>query len=640
MYVRSFCIFLLTFAPNMTELRDYQQQMKDRLYDSWTRQQSVMVQMPTGTGKTHLMAKVIDEKEDGGVLIVAHRIELIDQISQTLDTFGVRHGMIDRWTKDLGSVTADHKVIVASIQTLSRRIDHINFTPSIIVIDEAHHAVAQTYRLLWDKWPKAKFLGLTATPCRLNQTGFTDLFDVLLQSWPLLEFIDKGWLSDFEYISVAPGNKMVEKIAGLKKRGVDGDYQTKEMATVMDIPESIAHLYDTYEQFAKGKKGIVYAISREHAKHISEYYTAKGVSCCWIESKTPADERQRLVDGYRQGKIDVIANVDIFSEGFDCPEVEFIQLARPTLSLSKYLQQVGRGMRCMPNKDCVIILDQVGMYQTFGIPTDERDWGLMFRGKIAGKGHQGGEHGFVIREENDKELVNLQMVRIKSRGQEAQHVEVFIENGKYGILRDRQVSCPAQFVSIQRLDPPFFALATYPYEIYRNRMTAINSDGRDYNLQLFGHVRQEEEWLVYKNNKGQTTWWDSIGGRTYQQKPKFEKIGPQDVVKVGDQYMLRKQFGTLDVRFTKEQVLTGPIFCIYNNLLVFNDLTRVHKVVSIRDTFVAVVINKWPNRMFITADGSVVDWKQMTPEEIASESLSDDNLKSLGLRRLKEYWRK
>ena len=277
-------------------LRDYQREMKDRLETAWKKYRSVMVQMPTGTGKTYLMAEVIrGEKievrgensevrgeraevrgENGGVLIVAHRVELIGQISQTLDSFGVPHGVIDRWTKDIDEVTSEHQVVVASIQTLSRRIqntdgtDFTDFLPKVVIVDEAHHAVAKTYRLLWDVWPEAKFLGLTATPCRLDYTGFTDLFDTLLESYSIQRFIDKGWLSDFEYVSVTPDNMLVGRIAGLKKRGVDGDYQTKEMATVMDSPESIAHLYRSYEQFAKGKKGIIYAVSREHAQHIAD----------------------------------------------------------------------------------------------------------------------------------------------------------------------------------------------------------------------------------------------------------------------------------------------------------------------------------------------------------------------------------
>ena len=363
-------------------LRDYQREMLGRINEAWKSCRSVMVQMPTGTGKTYLMAEVIRSErlkvkgEKCSVLVVAHRRELIEQIRQTLDRRTKGYKDLDRRTEEQNNFeiirTEGHNnkdrrtegqqnfVTVTSIQKLARAKEqsslfNINF--SLIIVDEAHHAVAESYRWMWDQWPEAKFLGLTATPYRLSGEGFTDLFDVLLQSESIQSFIEKGWLSDFEYVSVTPENWMLEKIHGLKKRGVDGDYQTKEMATVMDTPESIAHLYESYEAFAWRKKGIVYAIDREHAKHIAAYYQSKGVRCAVIDAKTAAAVRAEIVERYKASSgIDVIVNVDIFSEGFDCPEVEFIQLARPTLSLSKYLQQVGRGMRKVPFKDYVTIV--------------------------------------------------------------------------------------------------------------------------------------------------------------------------------------------------------------------------------------------------------------------------------------------
>ena len=539
----------------MTEvLRDYQQEMLERLHEAWKTFQSVMVQMPTGTGKTHLMAAVIREKMDRGVLIVAHRVELIGQISKTLDDFGVPHGIIDRTTVDLDRITAEHQVIVASIQTLSRRIKNnykdnelngfheLKFKPEVVIVDEAHHAVAKTYRLLWDKWPEAKFLGLTATPCRLNQTGFTDLFDRLLESYSIQTFIDRGWLSDFEYVSVTPDNWMVERIAGLRKRGVDGDYQTKEMATVMDSPESIEHLYESYVQYARGKKGIVYAISREHAQHISDYYKSQGVRCCWIEALTPAEERQRLVDLYRNGEIDVMVNVDIFSEGFDCPEVEFIQLARPTLSLSKYLQQVGRGMRAIPNKDYVVILDQVGMYQTFGMPTEDRNWELMFRGKVSGRGRHEGERGYVIRDDgNDLTLLNLEMVRIKRHGEKHVGVEIFMKGGRYGVLNDGKVTCAAEFEHIRRMkDCDFFAMATYPYAVFKGKTTIISLKGIDLRVALYGKVTTHGDVFEGETIAGQKTFWDSVGQQYYSQCPTFETVGGVEMVRKDGKYLLRK----------------------------------------------------------------------------------------------------
>ena len=400
-------------------LRGYQQEMLRDLNKAWKQNQSVMVQMPTGTGKTHLMAAVIHKYADKGVLVVAHRRELIAQISQTLDSFEVEHGLIVSGKEiDFGQ-----KVQVASIQTLARRVtrkklpeidvNYDNFFPSLVIIDEAHHALANTYRMLWDKWPKAKFLGLTATPCRLNGASFTDLFDTLLQSWSIVDFIKKGWLSDMDYVSVRATSKTVRRIVGLDKRSVDGDFQTAQMALVLDTPESIEQLYAAYKEYADGKKGIVYAINREHARHIADYYQEHGVNCCLIDSKTPRQERQQMVTDYLSGKIDVLVNVEIFSAGFDCPEVEFIQLARPTLSLSLYMQQVGRGMRISKGKSAVTILDQVGSYLLFGLPTTERDWQGMFLGTASGKGSlQKLKKTYLRKNEEDRILTDEQLFRI------------------------------------------------------------------------------------------------------------------------------------------------------------------------------------------------------------------------------------
>ncbi len=634
-------------------LRDYQREMLGRINEAWGSCRSVMVQMPTGTGKTYLMAEIIKSLEckvysleiqstRQPVLIVAHRVELIEQISQTLERFGIAHGVIDRTTVDIERVTQEHQVVVASIQTLARRLgtDNPDLSPvtchfSLVIVDEAHHAVAESYRWMWDEWPEARFLGLTATPCRLSGEGFTNLFDVLLQAESIQSFIDKGWLSDFEYVSVTPENWMLEKIHGLKKRGVDGDYQTKEMATVMDTPESIAHLYQSYEEFVRGKKGIVYAINREHAQHIAAYYQKQGVRCAVIDAKTPSKERASLIESYRLNQIHVLVNVDIFSEGFDCPEVEFIQLARPTLSLSKYLQQVGRGMRMVPFKECVTILDQVGLYQTFGLPTEARDWSGMFLGQSDGrKGHGTQHHRLVLRDDQkDLTLLNLQMVRIRRSGEPHQHVEVFLENGRYGILKDGEVSCPAVFVRMRRAESPYFAVATYPFEVYHNRSTVIGEDGRDQNLKIFGKAEQQEDYIVYNDETGQQLWWDGKGGRNYTHRPGFEQIGGFDVVKDGSQYMLRKSSPLLNFKFNKEEVLVGPVFSIFKDVLVFNDYKMMFRIRGYQDNNVIVDTGRQPNgEMQVMADGSM---KKVTYIPMWERWDWPRSTKRLGLRRIK-----
>ena len=269
-----------------------------------------------------------------------------------------------------------------SIQWLSKHYDEIEEEPGLIVIDEAHHALAKTYKEMWERFPKAKFLGLTATPCRLNGKGFTDLFDVLVQSWDVPEFISKGRLATYDFVSIKSDGVTQRLIDSLQKRGADGDYQNKEMDMLLNKKPSIERLYRSLEEFGKDRKGIVYAINISHAQKITKLYQEHGVKAIAIDSKTPATERQQDIEAFKKGDIQVLVNVDIFSEGFDCPDVEFVQLARPTLSLAKYLQMVGRGLRVAKGKKNCVIIDNVGLYRVFGLPSQVWNWNAMFEGKL------------------------------------------------------------------------------------------------------------------------------------------------------------------------------------------------------------------------------------------------------------------
>ena len=252
----------------------------------------------------------------------------------------------------------------------------------MIVIDEAHHALAKTYKEMWERFPKAKFLGLTATPCRLNGKGFTDLFDVLVQSWGVPEFISKGRLATYDFVSIKSDGVTQRLIDSLQKRGADGDYQNKEMDMLLNKKPSIERLYRSLEEYGKDRKGTVYAINISHAQKITKLYQEHGVKAIAIDSKTPATERQQDIEAFKKGAIQVLVNVDIFSEGFDCPDVEFVQLARPTLSLAKYLQMVGRGLRVAKGKKNCVIIDNVGLYRVFGLPSQVWNWNAMFEGKL------------------------------------------------------------------------------------------------------------------------------------------------------------------------------------------------------------------------------------------------------------------
>ena len=360
------------------KLYDYQEDMKGRIEGELRLHRSVMAQMPTGTGKTYLLTAVIDSFVNGNpmekVWIVAHRRELVSQIDETVRKF---HSYFASSTSSLLS-----SVKAMSIQWLMRHYDEIEEEPGMIVIDEAHHALAKTYKEMWERFPNAKFLGLTATPCRLNGKGFTDLFDVLVQSWSVPEFISKGRLATYDFVSIKSDSVTQRLIDSLQKRGADGDYQNKEMDMLLNKKPSIERLYRSLEEFGKDRKGIVYAINISHAQKITKLYQEHGVKAIAIDSKTPEVERQQDIEAFKKGDIQVLVNVDIFSEGFDCPDVEFVQLARPTLSLAKYLQMVGRGLRVAKGKKNCVIIDNVGLYRVFGLPSQVWNWNAMFEGKL------------------------------------------------------------------------------------------------------------------------------------------------------------------------------------------------------------------------------------------------------------------
>ena len=492
------------------KLFDYQEDMKERIEKALRLHRSVMAQMPTGTGKTYLLTAVIDSFVSNNpmekVWIVAHRRELVSQIDETVRKFYSYSASNASFL--LSSVKA------MSIQWLMRHYDEIEEEPGMIVIDEAHHALAKTYKEMWERFPKAKFLGLTATPCRLNGKGFTDLFDVLVQSWGVPEFISKGRLATYDFVSIKSDGVTQRLIDSLQKRGADGDYQNKEMDMLLNKKPSIERLYRSLEEYGKDRKGIVYAINISHANAIAEFYREHGIAAVAIDSKTPSSLRKELIERFKASNtsfsnhpvkfskitpslffdkasctrqfesklslhsfaslfplkegnlsnhpvplskegstshpdpltlrgeggnrptrcseplrskgggpskvspdcagwdrlgatclrsadrlaatclrpadrvgdelapIQVLVNVDIFSEGFDCPDVEFVQLARPTLSLAKYLQMVGRGLRVAKGKKNCVIIDNVGLYRVFGLPSQVWNWNAMFEGKL------------------------------------------------------------------------------------------------------------------------------------------------------------------------------------------------------------------------------------------------------------------
>lgn len=423
-------------------LRNYQQEAKEKIFGQWDYVDNVLYQMPTGTGKTRLFTSLIrdlslaslQENRRKGILIIAHRTELIEQIDESLNKYRIPHGIIAGAFKDRRDFLLP--VQVASIQTIthpSNRQLAEAFHADFIIIDEAHHATAQSYTKLWNYYPESKKLGVTATPWRMDGRGFKGNFDTLIPSMPIKEFLEKGWLAPYKYYSVPIDSTIRSSIESINEFGIDGDYKTSALEQVVDTRRIRAQLLDSYFEFVKGKKGIIYSISRKHSKHICSQFLDAGIKIADIDSETPAHLRKRLVQNFKNGDLDIIVNVDIFSEGFDCPDLEFVQLARPTRSLVKYIQQVGRGLRRNGDKQC-LILDNVGMYGRFGLPDDNRPWEQYFEGGPSSSIRQ-------LRNKTDRDNLGLRTSceRDLSEGLDEmkliQQVDIETESGIMVILR-------------------------------------------------------------------------------------------------------------------------------------------------------------------------------------------------------------
>ena len=735
---------------NVIKLFDYQEDMKGRIEKALCLHRSVMAQMPTGTGKTVLLASVVEsflrEHSNCNVWIVAHRRELVSQIRETIQRvfsktpsllykdfsnhpvnsskitpslFTIKEGSTSHpdpltlrgeggnrptrcseplrskvggpskvspdcagWDRlgaaclrpaegltatclrpteglgdRLGAIEASKvspdclsagafnvPIKAVSIQWLAKHYDEIEDEPGMIVIDEAHHALAKTYKEMWERFPKAKFLGLTATPCRLNGNGLTDVFDVLVQSWSVPEFISKGRLATYDFVSIKSDSVTQRLIDSLQKRGADGDYQNKEMDMLLNKKPSIERLYRSLEEYAKDRKGIVYAINISHANAIAEFYREHGIAAVAIDSKTPSSLRKELIERFKASNtsqnlsfsnhpvnsskitpslftikegstshpdpltlrgeggnrptrcseplrskdggpskvspdcagwdrlgaaclrptegltdtclrvgdrlaatclragdglgatclraadgaapIQVLVNVDIFSEGFDCPDVEFVQLARPTLSLAKYLQMVGRGLRVAKGKKNCVIIDNVGLYRVFGLPSQVWNWNAMFEGKLkVGKRKETPKDRefFLMNERQDDIQIHpdSEMMMVMSHEellQTIQYREFVDSKGEFAIIK-----------------------------LPDGKMTVVNRQGeqvlepgdyRDMKL-LDGNI------LFYRHRRKQVCYYDLLSGAIIDDGPnvydvpKVVTLEGWEFIKYGDVYMSR-----------------------------------------------------------------------------------------------------
>jgi DNA repair protein RadD len=323
--------------------------------------------LPTGGGKTFVFSYVAQNAVARGkrVCILVHRQELLLQASRSLTAIGVKHGLIAP-----GHVQNREPVQIASVQTLGRRIAKMRYSFDLIIVDEAHHAVAGTWKRLIEAMPEARVLGVTATPVRSDGKGLSDVFDDLVIGPSVPTLIDMGFL--VRPVVYAPPTAI--DLSGVRRKG--GDYDQRELATRMDKPTITGDAVSHYSKHSPGKPAIAFCASVAHAQHVAQQFKAAGFSARSIDGSMLDTERRQAVADLGSGQLNVLTSCDIVSEGTDIPVVETAILLRPTQSLGLYLQQVGRALRPAPGKDRALILDHVGNCLRHGLPDDQREWTL------------------------------------------------------------------------------------------------------------------------------------------------------------------------------------------------------------------------------------------------------------------------
>lgn len=356
-------------------LRPYQIIMADKIMNSFKKAQRVMCQMPTGTGKTEVFCEVIrrflENNKRERILIVVHREELLNQIKSRLrERLGIRAGTID----SLGLQNYHERVIVGMIVSVEKR--NLNLRSSLLVIDEAHHSNANTYLNIINthlESEECKLLGVTATPGRLDGKKLSDIYEILIPSPGLSWFIKKEYLSKIKYYGV----KNID-IDNLTISKLTNDFESSSASQLMQSEKIIAETLNAYLEFAKDKKTLIFCVDLNHAQAVKENFENSGIFPKIISSKTNKSERNNIVNSFKNSKSGILINVLIFTEGFDSPDIEVVLLARPTQSVTLYLQMIGRVTRRSKNKEFGIVLDTAGNYKIHGLPTKNYDWYMMF----------------------------------------------------------------------------------------------------------------------------------------------------------------------------------------------------------------------------------------------------------------------
>ncbi|WP_100629874.1 DEAD/DEAH box helicase family protein [Algoriphagus formosus] len=356
----------------MISLRPYQIDAINSINEAWERCNRVLLQMPTGLGKTTVFSEIVKDFQTNRfpskrILILVHRIELLDQVKDRLVQFGIRATTISS-DRDFD---INNQVAVATIQTLVKRLDKIaNF--SLIVVDEAHHSISPSYLRIFEHYTteSLKILGVTATPQRLDGRGFDQIYDVLIPSGQIRDYIPE-YLCD-----VSQRASSYPDLSTIKIDSITKDYESESAKMIMSESKVMADMVKSFKEYCIGKRTLIFAVNTEHSKDIVSRLQKEGIKVQHIDYKTPASQRRQLVENFREGKIDALCNVEIFTEGFDCPDIDVVIMARPTKSLSLYLQQAGRCLRPKPDGRKGLILDHAKLWIEHGLIKTNRYWSL------------------------------------------------------------------------------------------------------------------------------------------------------------------------------------------------------------------------------------------------------------------------
>ena len=351
-------------SSRVPTLRPYQSSDLDRIHQSYTDgAHAPLYTAPTGSGKTVVGTQAIRHAQ-GRVVVLVHRDEILGQTSRALSTLGTQHGVIAP-----GYPETSDRVQLASVMTLVRRLHWLERSPpNLMVLDEAHHATAVTWQRIIAAAPDARLLGLTATPRRLDGKPLDDIFDQLIVGPSIATLVEQGWLAPVTVFTPprSPDLSRVQVRAG--------DYAVDQLSDVMSSGMIVTGAVDEYERLCRDAPGIVFAVDIRHSRLVADAFARRGYRAAHIDGDTPRPQRRELIDAIANGRLDLLCNCGLISEGLDVPGVVATILLRPTRSLALYLQMIGRALR--PGKPRAFVLDHAGNVYRHGLPTAARKWTL------------------------------------------------------------------------------------------------------------------------------------------------------------------------------------------------------------------------------------------------------------------------